>query len=153
VNQRDANSQSGPGKRLVFSDDTESEWVRGSDLVARRWSDTVPAERDALEGVGRRVRHDGAGASPQLLELEYPPNYKVEPHAHDLGEIIYVVRGSLLVGAHRVGPGDSVHVPGSTLYSFRAGPDGVCFLNFRPRADHSFVSKAEFGAQRRSLVK
>ena len=35
-------------------------------------------------------------------------------------------------------------VPGGTLYAFPAGPDGCTFLNFRPRADASYIRKSEF---------
>jgi hypothetical protein len=35
-------------------------------------------------------------------------------------------------------------VPGRTLYAFTAGPDGCTFLNFRPRADSSYIPKSEF---------
>ena len=36
-----------------------------------------------------------------------------------------------------------MYVPGGTVYSFRAGPDGLRFFNFRPRLDATYLSARE----------
>ena len=38
--------------------------------------------------------------------------------------------------------------PGRTLYSFRPGPDGLRFLNFRPRKDATYITRDEMQQQR-----
>jgi hypothetical protein len=45
--------------------------------------------------------------------------------------------------------GDSVLIPGLTVYGFRAGPAGCRFLNFRPRRDRTYYSRADLVARRR----
>ena len=40
--------------------------------------------------------------------------------------------------------GSSVFIAAHTLYSFRAGPDGVRFLNFRPVGGARYIFKDEF---------
>lgn len=107
----------------------------------------VPA--DSPEPVAR-FHHAGSETSPQLIEIKLPPGDKVAPHAHDEDEIIVVLEGELLLGARTVESGGSVYVPGNTLYSFTAGPTGLRYLNFRPRQDLSFRTKAQVVAARRA---
>jgi quercetin dioxygenase-like cupin family protein len=97
-----------------------------------------------------RIHEEGATDTPQLLEARYLPNLTVDPHAHEHDEIIYVLEGELIVGSNRLGPGSSVFVPGNTLYSFRTGPNGLRFLNFRPSADNSHILAKDFHARRRA---
>jgi hypothetical protein len=74
----------------------------------------------------------------------------VHPHAHLVDEIIYVVAGQLMIGSRVLEPGSSVFIAGRTLYTFRAGPEGVHFVNFRPCAGGNYLSKDELMAQRGS---
>lgn len=97
-----------------------------------------------------REHHHGSETEPELFEVQFGPNTVVNPHAHLYDEIIYVVAGQLILGSRVVEPGSSVFIAGQTLYSFRAGPEGVHFVNFRPRSGASYVSKDEFMAQRGS---
>lgn len=85
-----------------------------------------------------RVREMGSDASPQLIELLYEPHAEIQLHAHDEDEIIFVLRGELLLGQRTYAPGTSVFVAGGTFYTFRAGADGLQILNFRPRKDMTF---------------
>ena len=78
------------------------------------------------------------------------PDTVVHSHAHLCDEIFYVIAGQLILGSRVLEPGSSVFIPGLTLYSFRTGPDGVHFVNFRPRSGAAYLSKDEFMAQRGS---
>jgi quercetin dioxygenase-like cupin family protein len=85
-----------------------------------------------------RIREAGDGQSPQLVELAYEPGAEIQTHCHDEDEIIYILSGAMVIGARTVGPGASLTIPGSTFYGFRAGPEGLTILNFRPRSDTTF---------------
>jgi quercetin dioxygenase-like cupin family protein len=88
------------------------------------------------------------GDSLQLFRIDMGPHAEVEPHAHTEDEIIYVLEGSILLGARTLGPGDALHVGRDTLYGFKTGPDGCVFLNFRPTDQVGYLSKEQFLAQR-----
>lgn len=105
--------------------------------VAERMSQ---AERDG----DVRIFHPGAGGGLQLFEAHIDPDQEVSLHAHAKDEIIYVLEGELLIGRKRLGPGASVFVGGQTLYGFKAGPEGVRFLNFRGEANTSFITREEY---------
>jgi quercetin dioxygenase-like cupin family protein len=97
-----------------------------------------------------REHHAGSETEPELFEVQFPPDTVVHPHAHLYDEIIYVVAGQLILGSRVLNPGSSVFIAGHTLYSFRAGPEGVHFVNFRPRSGANYLSKDEFMARRGS---
>jgi hypothetical protein len=97
-----------------------------------------------------REHHHGSDTEPELFEVKFPPNTVVQSHAHLCDEIIYVVAGQLILGSRVLDPGSSVFIAGNTLYSFRTGPEGVHFVNFRPHSGANYVSKDEFMAQRGS---
>jgi hypothetical protein len=59
-------------------------------------------------------------------------------------------RLQLRAGSHVVRAGGSMYVTGGTVYSFRAGPDGLRFFNFRPRADTTYLTPAEAVERRRA---
>lgn len=104
---------------------------------------------DAAERASHITFHEPGDADTlQLFEIAYEPGAAIEVHAHLEDEIIYVVAGTMKLGARDLGPGSSVFVAGNTLYSFAAGPDGLRLLNFRPRRDDSFVTRDEHVARR-----
>ena len=86
----------------------------------------------------------GDKQSLQLVEVNYLPDADVAVHAHDEEEIIYILGGEIWLGNRRLGPGGSVYIAGNTLYSFRAGPEGVRMLLFRPRRDNSFIRPEDY---------
>lgn len=88
-------------------------------------------------------RYEGSGDELQLFDVRYPPHTGVSPHAHAEDEIIVVTEGELIFGKQSYGPGSSILIPRLTLYSFRAGPEGAAFLNFRPRRDTTVIRKQE----------
>lgn len=85
----------------------------------------------------------------QLFEVELPPGTRIQPHAHSSSEIIVVTGGEIIVGIQRCPLGTTVYVDADTLYSFRAGPDGCRFLNFRPTATVQYFTKQEHLARLR----
>ncbi len=93
---------------------------------------------------GSRERHSRGVDEPQLFEVKASPNLQGEVHAHEQDEIIYIVAGQMIFGRHVLNPGDSIAVPGMVLYSFKAGPEGVQFINFRPQKDPTYYRKDEF---------
>ena len=93
--------------------------------------------------------HAGTSDTPQLFEVKFPANNKVEAHAHFSDEIIVVTEGEIHFGKQVYGVGSSVFIPKMTLYSFQAGPEGLTFLNFRPTTGKGVVFKDEFMAMRR----
>ncbi len=98
-------------------------------------------EQDPRGNGGVRTTHPGNEDEPSLKEVRIAPDTLVEAHAHDTDEIIYVLDGELHLGARVLTAGSSVLIPGRTLYAFRSGPDGLGFLNFRPRRDRTHYSK------------
>lgn len=94
------------------------------------------------------VHQEGDETLPRLHEIEQPPDAVVPPHAHDCDEIIYVVAGELVLGSRTLHAGSSVFVPANTLYSFRSGPDGLRFVNFRPHGNVRSLLKDEFLRER-----
>jgi hypothetical protein len=132
------------------ADEKVTEW-RGSDqqraeAIRARGIILTPEE---LAGKTRE-HHPGSETEPELFEVKFGPNTIVQPHAHLCDEIIFVIEGQLILGSRVLDPGSSVFIAGNTLYSFRAGPEGVHFVNFRPRSGAGYVSKDEFMAQRGS---
>ena len=82
--------------------------------------------------------------------MRYDPGTVIEPHAHVEDEIIYVLEGSLAVGNRTYPAGSALSVSRWTLYGFRAGPNGLRFVNFRAaQSDRPHISRDEFLAERR----
>ncbi len=95
-----------------------------------------------------RVHHPGSDDTLQLFEVRVPPDTEFTSHAHATDEIILVLGGDMRLGARTLTAGASVYVPAMTLYSFRAGPAGLSFANFRGRSDTGYITKSEFMARR-----
>lgn len=95
------------------------------------------------------IYEPGAEDSLQMFEVVYGPDEVVDLHSHDEDELIYVVEGNLKVGNRVLEAGASIFVAGDTLYGFTSGPEGVRFVNFRPRADLTFRTAEEFMQRRR----
>jgi quercetin dioxygenase-like cupin family protein len=97
-----------------------------------------------------RMYFPGGADQLQMFEAMVEPNCGPDPHAHHEAEIIFVLEGEMHFGRRVLTPGSSAFIPAYTLYSFRAGPKGLRFLNFRARANGVFISKEELMAMRRS---
>lgn len=88
---------------------------------------------DVLE-TGMRIIHEGSDTDPQLFETQVPPNAVAAVHCHEEDEIMYILSGEMRLGSNRkLGAGASLFIAAKTMYGFTAGPEGLSFLNFRPR--------------------
>ena len=132
---------------IVFYDPGEVGWTQPVDAYPDAVLPLIPHVE--LTGSRVKIHHRGAEDLPQLLEVQVDPDLELASHSHDASEIIVVIEGELVFGARRCGPGASVLVPGGTLYSVRAGPDGARFLNFRGAADYTYLNKEAFLERRR----
>jgi mannose-6-phosphate isomerase-like protein (cupin superfamily) len=92
----------------------------------------------------------GSDHELQLFEIKYKAGAAVAVHAHVEDEIIYIVDGSMKVGNQELLPGSSIFVAGNTLYQFRAGDNGLRFLNFRAHADNTYITRDQYFAERKS---
>jgi quercetin dioxygenase-like cupin family protein len=135
------------GKIQIIESD-EAEWV----TVHLPPPSEAPGQDVASPQYDARmvVHLEGDESLLHLHEVDHPPNMVAEAHAHDADEIIYVVAGQLVLGNRTLRAGSSVFIPANTLYSFRAGPDGLRFVNFRPRGKVRSIFKDEFMNSRSS---
>lgn len=123
----------------------EPDWHNVKDWT----SDEIKVQISDLELNSSIREHErGSDSSLQLFEVKFLPDTLVDVHAHDGEEIMYVVAGEMIVGERALQPGSSIYIAGSTLYSFRAGPEGLRVLNFRPRMDATYRSREAFMATR-----
>ena len=52
-------------------------------------------------------------------------------HSHSEDEVIYLIEGSIRLGAHHHGAGSALCIPANVRYAVTNGPDGHVFLNYR----------------------
>jgi hypothetical protein len=97
---------------------------------------------------GRCFHHSGTKNEPQLYEARLRPDETVPPHGHEQNEIIYILSGELHLGSRVLKAGSSVSILGGTIYSFKAGSEGVHFLNFRPCSEIGYLTVDEMNARR-----
>jgi len=140
--------------KITFVRAEDNEFLSTAEIRRRRQGVEAAdaADEDAAtegpEEVETRFHLIGSDSEPQLFEPRFAPNAKVASHAHDEDEVIYVLEGEMTFGSRTFGPGCTISIPGGTLYGFTAGPGGVRFLNFRPRADRTFITKEQFQERR-----
>jgi mannose-6-phosphate isomerase-like protein (cupin superfamily) len=106
----------------------------------------IPAEELYGQAVG--YFFPGSNDELQLFEVRCDPDVTFNSHAHDEDEIMYVLSGEIVLGRRRYPAGSAIYIPGRTLYSFRSGPEGLRFLNFRPRKDATYITRDELHEQR-----
>jgi quercetin dioxygenase-like cupin family protein len=85
-----------------------------------------------------KIREPGTDTEPQLVEIRFHAHEEIELHSHDEPEIIYILKGSMEINNRTLEPGTSIFIDGGVFYQFRAGPEGLHFLNFRSHIDNSF---------------
>lgn len=128
------------------------EFVHARDVAFRKVADFAP--QSFLETLSKddqetEVRTHFAGAADRLflMEIKEVPNAQTVLHAHEKDEIFFVLEGEMRFGQRTCVAGDSVHICGGTLYTFRAGPNGCRYLKFTGSADHSFIPKDHYSAE------
>jgi hypothetical protein len=62
----------------------------------------------------------------------FPANFVFPRHFHDSDQIILVQHGMMYHGSKELYPGSGYFTKAGATYSFRAGPAGVSFYEFRP---------------------
>lgn len=69
----------------------------------------------------------------QFFEVTAPPRTDDEdkPHSHSADEIIYLLDGSVSMGAYSIEPYTAISIPADVRYALRGGAAGHRFLNFR----------------------
>jgi quercetin dioxygenase-like cupin family protein len=129
-------------------EDADIQWHGGNpEMIEKMRARGIEFTPEELAG-RTREHHLGSDTAPELFEVRFQPGTVVNSHAHLRDEIIFVTEGALILGSRVLTPGSSVYIAANTLYSFRAGPEGVHFVNFRPTAGAGYVSKEEFMAKR-----
>lgn len=98
----------------------------GADFDLSRFSDEALATK-------LRIFHEGSDSAPQLFETQMLPNAVAAIHSHEQDEIIYILGGEMLVGKRSLKRGATIFIAAETHYGFQAGPEGLQFLNFRPK--------------------
>jgi quercetin dioxygenase-like cupin family protein len=92
-------------------------------------------ESGRLEDVRANWFSDGSGNTSrlQLFTVTAPPNHHPGgmPHSHSTDEIIYLLDGTISMGAYRLTPGSALCVPSNVRYSLVGHPEGHMFLNVR----------------------
>jgi quercetin dioxygenase-like cupin family protein len=70
------------------------------------------------------ARDDGA---PGVNLVEYAPGHTDPVHHHDCGELMVILRGSILLDGVTNGPGSAIYIAADVDYAFEAGDDGATF--------------------------
>jgi quercetin dioxygenase-like cupin family protein len=122
----------------------DNQWISGKEFTPPGIRQRFSGEE--LDATRVRVHEPGDESTPQLFELAFEPGLEVAVHSHAADEIFYVVQGSFEIGNQSLVAGSSVLIRANTLYSFRAGPQGLQVLNFRPRADAVYRTVEEHQA-------
>ena len=93
-----------------------------------------------------RSRHEDAGADADAVRLprDREPGEAVKPHRHGTYQVNYVLRGELLFGNQRVGPGMGYFSP-DMLYSWRAGEEGAEWIEIHSGLGGIYTDRPEAG--------
>jgi quercetin dioxygenase-like cupin family protein len=88
----------------------------------------------AAQAAGARRKFLNRG--DEGLYVQYstmPAGFRVAPHTHSHGEVLYILRGGCTVEptGETLGPDDSAVIPGGHEYGFTCGADGMDFLTIR----------------------
>jgi quercetin dioxygenase-like cupin family protein len=74
-----------------------------------------------------------------LLRTGRSEPYESPSHSHSQDELIHVLEGELQLGAHRVGPGDTLAIAKDLRYRFRS--DRFTFLNYRRDVSYQTIGR------------
>ncbi|XVQ14096.1 cupin domain-containing protein [Spirillospora sp. CA-255316] len=112
--------------------------------TAEIFGDSEEAER-YFDLFGRDLVTKTILQSPQLSVFHETakPGERVKPHRHGTHQLNYVLRGELVFGRRRVGPGMGFFTP-DLLYSWRAGDEGAEWLEIHAGRPGIFVEQRDF---------
>jgi len=101
-------------------------------------------ESGRLDGVRATWFADGTCESCrcQLFDVSAPATSSAagKPHSHSEAEIIYLLEGSVSMGAHRLEPFTALFVPADVRYAL-GGAGGHRFLNFRRNVSEQIYAR------------
>jgi quercetin dioxygenase-like cupin family protein len=122
---------------------------KSEDIAWSRLRDLYPPEMakdiaDEELDSSLSYHESGTDGSLHLSELDYQPGATFDLHAHDQDEIIYVLRGTMILGNRTLPAGSSVYIAKDTLYGFAAGEDGLRILVFRSDGRVKYCSKEDY---------
>ncbi|MGH9211661.1 MAG: hypothetical protein ACRD2C_13395 [Acidimicrobiales bacterium] len=79
----------------------------------------------------------------QLLKVTSHQSDRNTAHHHSQDEIIYVVAGTMRLGAYELGACTALSIPANARYAPKAGADGHVFLNFRRDVSVQVYARSE----------
>ena len=87
----------------------------------------------------RRIHGGTVDSVTRVVLCEYEPGHWEPEHAHEVGEVLVVLKGSAQVGDLEIKEGTAIYVPANTIYGpVTGGPDGIEFLRFSfPEGAHA----------------
>jgi quercetin dioxygenase-like cupin family protein len=89
---------------------------------------------DQAREAGARRKFMSQGEEGLYVQYStFPAGFRVAPHTHSHGEVLYILSGSCTVEptGDELGPNDSAVVPGGFEYGFTCGDHGMEFLTIR----------------------
>ncbi|MFI5048022.1 MAG: cupin domain-containing protein [Acidimicrobiia bacterium] len=103
-----------------------------------------PEGEAMLELLGRDLVTRPLVQTPQLCVYHETakPGEQVKPHRHGVFQVDYVLRGELLFGNQRVGPGMGYFTP-DMLYSWRAGEEGAEWIEIHSGVGGIYTDRPE----------
>jgi len=127
-------------KKIEFGH-KETAFRKVSDFAPATFLDTLSKEERETEV---RTHFPGGDDRLFLMEIKDVPNMQSTHHAHEKDEIFFVLEGEMHFGNRVCSAGDSIHIVGGTLYTFKIGPAGCRYLKFTGTADNSFITKDRY---------
>jgi hypothetical protein len=103
-----------------------------------------PEGEALLELLGRELVTRALVQTPQLCVYHETakPGEAVKPHRHGTYQVNYILRGELLFGNQRVGPGMGYFTP-DMLYSWRAGDEGAEWIEIHSGIGGIYTDRPE----------
>ena len=110
-------------KGIMITHIDEAPWVRGEP--------TPPGgpRRHGSQFIGDRER------GPWISVISLLAGSIVDPHAHTLDEIFFILEGAMIFQGRSCGPGTVVSIQAETQYDFTVGKDGVRYMKIRNGID------------------
>ena len=123
-------------------------YVMGTEGVMT--TDPTPLQAEGLNRMIEAGVQDGAQFSIlcnlpgfTLIHAWVKKDYPLPLHSHCADCLYHVVSGSLRLGTEELTAGDSIFIPASVPYTYRAGPEGVEVLEFRHTLEVDFRNYAK----------
>jgi quercetin dioxygenase-like cupin family protein len=79
----------------------------------------------------------------QLLKVTSHPSDRNTAHHHSQDEIIYLIAGTMRLGAYELAAGTALSIPAHARYAPKAGEGGHVFLNFRRDVSEQVYARSE----------